>query len=244
MPVREYICACLLSHRLYYNIKKFCRCVPVKTAIKAGLLARAGPPPEWLPSTAVPSPAHLAWLAHGLLLRLCGAAACPGGALHALNLECRVIAHWIGRPADTEAAGTLLRTVAPLSTQECARLAALFLRGAAPGSEPDPSPRSGAAPAAMPAGAAGASAASTRGPDVGEAAGRACESHARLGSEWPLVAAFVAAQPALAGAHGVLGSAFLCERFLAAAVHNGVSHAWCCQGPSRARACMQVIPST
>ena len=178
------------------NVKR--NCCYIETAIGAKLFPRAGPPPDWLPSVAVPSPAHLAWLAHGLLLRLCGAAACPGGALHALNLECRVMAHWIGRPAETEAAGTPARPVVPLATQECARLAALFLRGAAPGSEPDP--RSGAALAAPPAGAPGASLARAGGPGVDEAAGQACESHARLGTEWPLVAAFVAAQPALAGA--------------------------------------------
>lgn len=162
--------------------------------------ARTGPPPDWLPSVAVPSPAHLAWLAHGLLLRLCGAAACPGGALHALNLECRVMAHWIGRPAVTEAAGTPARVGVALATQECTRLAALFLCGAGPGSGPDPSPRAGAAPAAPPAGALDAGPASMSGSGVDEAAGQACETHARLGSEWPLVAAFVAAQPALAGA--------------------------------------------
>ena len=150
-----------------------------------------GPPADWLPSHAIPSPAHMAWLAHSLLLVLRGSS-CPDSAHRALELECRVMAHWIGCSAETEP-GEASTGDAALSASQRESIAELFLRGAP---ELAALPASTAPPpgAANPRSADGAAAAEEEG------AAEVCERNARLGDDWALVMTLVAAQPALTGA--------------------------------------------
>lgn len=150
-----------------------------------------GPPAAWLPSHAIPSPAHMAWLAQSLLLVLRGSS-CPDSAPRALELECRVMAHWIGCSAETEP-GEASTGDAALSSSQRESLAELFLRGA---------PKLAALPAstAPPPGAANPRSADGAAAAEEEGAADACEQNARLGGDWALVTTLVATQPALTGA--------------------------------------------
>jgi len=141
----------------------------------------------------VPSPAHLAWLALGLLREL-SAAGCPDLRTRALELECRVMAHWIGCPVETEPLTGLTHQETVLDTPARRQLAALFLHGVARAPAPPTQAAAPVADATPPSSAAAAE-------DMDEAThGEACEERAGLGADWGLTTAFVAAQPALTGA--------------------------------------------
>lgn len=136
----------------------------------------------------------MAWLAHSLLLVLRGSSH-PDSAPRALELECRVMAHWIGCSAETEP-GEASTGDAALSSSQRKSIAELFLRGAPelaalPAST---EPRPGAA---NPRSADGDAAAEEEG------AAEACERNARLGDGWALVMTLVATQPALTGAQPI-----------------------------------------